>query len=67
MLGGPGVIVQIDESLFKHKPKVLLVQNKMTSVCIGAVPPRKTCGLQAVGVWDGGHLTHTVPRLHADG
>ena len=22
VLGGPGVIVQIDESLFKHKPKV---------------------------------------------
>ena len=27
MLGGPGVI-----ALFKHKPKVLLVQNKVTSV-----------------------------------
>ena len=26
--------MQIDESLFKHKPKVLRVQNKMTSVCI---------------------------------
>ena len=29
-----GVVVQIDESLFKHKPKVLVVQNKMTGVCI---------------------------------
>ena len=34
MLGGNGVVVQIDESLFKHKPKVLVVQNKMTGVCI---------------------------------
>ena len=24
VLGGPGVVVQIDESLFKHKPKVSL-------------------------------------------
>ena len=23
ILGGPGVVVQIDESLFRHKPKVL--------------------------------------------
>ena len=22
MLGGPGIVVQIDESLFRHKPKV---------------------------------------------
>ena len=47
MLGGHGVIMQIDESLFKHKPKVLRVQNKITSVCIvciyiAVVPPRKT-------------------------
>ena len=28
MLGGPGVIVQIDECLFKYKPKVVYVLNK---------------------------------------
>ena len=53
ILGGVGVIVQIDESLFKHKPKVRSVQKRFTSVyasvyvCIDcifftAVPPRKT-------------------------
>ena len=26
LLGGPGVIIQIDESLFRHKPKVQLLQ-----------------------------------------
>ena len=30
MLGGPGVIVQIDESLFKHKPKAVFALNKST-------------------------------------
>ena len=27
-LGGPGVVVQIDESLFNHKPKVILFKIK---------------------------------------
>ena len=70
MLGGNGVVVQIDKSLFKHKPKVLVVQNKMTGVCIlcpytAAVPPRKTGRLRAVGVWNGGHFTNPFPGLHA--
>ena len=30
VLGGPGVVVQIDESLFRHKPKV----NKNISITI---------------------------------
>ena len=25
ILGGPGVVVQIDESLFRHKPKVNII------------------------------------------
>ncbi len=25
VLGGPGIIVQIDESQFRHKPKVLII------------------------------------------
>ena len=30
ILGGPGVVIQIDESLFRHKPKV----NKITNLVI---------------------------------
>ena len=29
ILGGPGVVVQIDESLFRHKPKVGLLTPKI--------------------------------------
>ena len=38
LLGGPGVVVQIDESLFQHKPKVSPVQvwtyNKCATSCV---------------------------------
>lgn len=30
VLGGPGVVVEIDESLFRHKPKVVHAQLKPT-------------------------------------
>ena len=36
MLGGPGVVVQIDESLFRHKPKVELTEHKQ--MCIQVEP-----------------------------
>ena len=28
-LGGPGIVVQVDESLFKHKPKVSITYLKL--------------------------------------
>ena len=33
MLGGPGVIVQIDELLFRHKPKVELLHMIPIIIC----------------------------------
>ena len=53
LLGGPGVIVQIDESLFRHKPKVNM-SNVFTSTliifCIAA--SQRTCqSKSSLGVW----------------
>ena len=59
VLGGVGVVVQIDESLFKHKPKVQSVKRVYVFMrvlfCnfISTVPPRKTGRLRAVGFWHG--------------
>ena len=32
-LGGPGIVVQVDESLFKHKPKVSTTYLKSEILC----------------------------------
>ena len=32
VLGGPGIVVEIDESLFKHKPKVSELDSKIIHV-----------------------------------
>ena len=59
MLGGVGVVVQIDESLFKHKPKVQSVKRLYVFMrvlfCnfISTVSPRKTGRLRAVDFWHG--------------
>ena len=37
MLGGPGVIVQIDESLFRHKPKVELLYMILMIICCNQI------------------------------
>ena len=55
-LGGAGIVVQIDESLFRHKPKVKIVGLWGTImkfiISINAASPRKTSHLTGLGVWD---------------
>ena len=81
VLGGPGIVVQIDESVFKHKPKVHTTEthththtsthSTLSHQCVQiyfySVSQRKTRWLQTMGLWDGGHLKNTISRLHADG
>ena len=57
ILGGPGCTVQIDESLFKHKPKVLLIciNPLFQCLCVFCVlitePQRKVSPNRTVGIW----------------
>ena len=51
ILGGPGVIVQVDESLYRHKPKVMRMLHKLAikfspillffSIIVAAQPAQK--------------------------
>ena len=56
LLGGPGVVVQIDESLFRHKPKVKLVVEMHLII---AVSSWAAITFRAMGFWDGGHISNT--------
>ena len=55
VLGGPNIIVQIDESLFCHKPKVRMQAYKCkTWLSIShflPAPQRETYDSASVGVW----------------
>ena len=57
VLGGPNIIVQIDESLFRHKPKVRMQACKCkTWLSIShflPAPQRETYDSASVGVWTG--------------
>ena len=67
MLGGPGVVVHIDESLFRHKPKVwytcmtsiVSMMSSSTIVGVHPLPPGK-CGF--FGLCDTSH----TPALWGD-
>ena len=58
VLGGPGIVVQIDESLFRHKPKVCAVDLAWMSIHLLTLlftPEQQgPChNTRTLGVWDG--------------
>ena len=77
VLGGLGIVVQIDESLFKHKPKVQIEQVLRTTlylllniaflIAVFLVSPREMHRLWTVGLWYGRYLTPACIREHASG
>lgn len=57
LLGGEGVVIQIDESLFRHKPKVLMQVHTHCNTLVHRYsllePPRTTTPVRAMGIWYG--------------
>ena len=51
ILGGPVKVVQIDESMFKHKPEVCKIKNAM-NIFFSALQ-RTSYKSLGMGVWDG--------------
>ena len=65
VLGGPGVIVHIDESLFRHKPKVVI--NKMRifiSLLFFVEQPGSSNHSRGMGVWACGYIPHTLLGIY---
>ena len=54
LLGGPGKVVQIDESLFKHKPQVNYTIYTMLCTLLSSPVSSRTCSkFRGMGVWNG--------------
>ena len=70
VLGGPGSIVQIDESLFRHKPKVVtIICNDAIMIFVNQCCPEssgKSNNQGSVGFRHGRHFSHPCVRVHAD-
>ena len=59
-LGGNGVVVQVDESLFRHKPKVIIIARLicffgMQMIFSFTASQRKSYIERSVGLWYGGY------------
>ena len=72
VLRGPGVIVQIDESQFHHKPKVLINILKKAASIIIIILLQHQCILartspRCMSFRNSGHITYTCCRFHAVG
>ena len=68
-LGGPGKVVQIDENLFRHKPKVnvnkinvviAIINNNITG------SSRTPTTFSSVGLWNGRHFRDLSFGLYTD-
>ena len=72
ILGGQQVVVQIDESLFRHKPKVSknIFKNIINIILQHTYNPiassRESNHKRSVGFRDGGHIPCTSPGIHGD-
>ena len=70
VLGGNGKVVEIDESLFRHKPKVTIHWVSNTVKSISASPLQHHRGRPPtspnLGVWYGGRVTIPWAWLHGD-
>ena len=69
ILGDQQTVLQIDESLFRHKPKVRK-NVKIISIiksCYTLAPLWQSNNQTNVVVWAYGHIPHTCSRLHGNG
>ena len=68
ILGGPGTVVQIDESLFVHNRKVGTNHFTFPYTCYPhAEWSWPLTGTRTVGIWDGGHIFKACHRVHGIG
>ena len=71
VLGGAGVTVQVDESLFRHKPKVsgfyfTSLPSDKHFIAFSTEPPWQGYNTRSLGIWDGRHCSPAQPRIHGN-